>query len=66
MKYHPGKDNKVADALSRKEMHTTKLMMLEHDLLKSFKNLDPHYMWMSVGVLVSNLSITCNLREMIK
>lgn len=34
LKYHPGKANKEADAPSRKEMHITKLMMLEHDLLE--------------------------------
>lgn len=29
LKYHPGKANKVADALSRKEIHKVELMMLE-------------------------------------
>lgn len=34
LKYHPGKANKVADALSRKEMHKVELMMLEYALLE--------------------------------
>lgn len=34
LKYHPYKENKVADAFSRKEICTTKLMILEHDLLE--------------------------------
>lgn len=29
LKYNPGKANKVTDALSRKEMHKSELMMLE-------------------------------------
>lgn len=40
LKYHPWKENKVEDALSRKEMDTTKLMILEHDLLDKFQNLN--------------------------
>lgn len=40
LKYYPGKENKVADALSQKEMHTKKLMILEHDLLEKFQNLN--------------------------
>lgn len=32
LKYHPGKGIKMAGAFSIKEMHATKLMMLEHDL----------------------------------
>lgn len=40
LKYHTGKANKVADALSRKEMHKAELMMLEHVMLNLFWNLD--------------------------
>jgi hypothetical protein len=35
-KYHPGKANKVADALSQKEMHKVELMMLEYAWLEKF------------------------------
>ena len=38
--YHPGKANKVADALSRKEMHKAELMMLEYALLEKFRDLN--------------------------
>lgn len=40
LKYHPGKSNKVEDALSRKEMHKAERMMLEYDLLEKFRNLN--------------------------
>lgn len=33
LKYHLEKVNKVGDALSRKEFHMSKLMVLEHELL---------------------------------
>lgn len=36
LKYHLNKANKVADTLSRQEMHTSELMMLEHNLLERF------------------------------
>lgn len=36
LKYHLGKANKVADALSRKEIHKAKLMMLEYAFLEKF------------------------------
>lgn len=34
LKFHLVNTNKVTNASSRKEMHTTKLMMLEHNQLK--------------------------------
>lgn len=40
LKYHPGRANKVEDALSRKEIHAIKLMILENDLLEIIGNLD--------------------------
>lgn len=40
LKNHSNKYNKAADALSRKYMHTTELMMLEYDLLVRFQDLD--------------------------
>lgn len=56
LKYHPDKANKVANALSRKEIHVIELMMLEYDLMEKFWNLDLRFDWTPEGVLISNLS----------
>jgi len=38
--YHPGKANIVADALSRKSLHASTLMILEMDLLQKFRDMN--------------------------
>ena len=37
--YHPGKANVVADALSRKTVHTAHLMIKEVELLEKFRDM---------------------------
>jgi len=37
--YHPGKTNMVADALSRKTVHTAHLMIKEVELLEKFRDM---------------------------
>ncbi|WJX88383.1 hypothetical protein P8452_70481 [Trifolium repens] len=39
LSYHPGKANVVADALSRKSLHMSSLMMKELDLIEEFRDL---------------------------
>ena len=39
MNYHPGKANVVADALSRKSLHMSMLMVRELDLVEQFRDL---------------------------
>src|ERR1043165_9153975 len=39
LNYHPGKANVVADALSKKSLHMSMLMVRELDLVKQFKDL---------------------------
>jgi hypothetical protein len=66
LKYHPGKANKVADALSRKEIHKAELMMLEYALLEKFRDLNLQFSWTQDGVIMGNLNVTSNLREEIR
>lgn len=39
LSYHPGKANVVEDALSKKSLHMSTLMVRELDLIEQFKNL---------------------------
>ena len=39
LSYHPGKANVVVDALSRKSLHMSSLMVREMDLLEQFRDL---------------------------
>lgn len=65
LKYHHEKANKVADALSRKEIHIAELIMLEYDLMEKFWKLDLQFKWTPASVLISNLSIENDSRERI-
>lgn len=49
LKYHPGKANKVADTLSRKEICVAELMVLEYNLMGKFQNLDLQFEWTPTG-----------------
>lgn len=66
LKYHPGKGNKVADPLSKKEIRTVKLIVLEHDLLEKFGDLDLNFTWIQEGVLVIQMNIICGLKERVR
>ena len=66
LKYHPGKANKVANALNRKEMHKDELMVLEYALLEKFWDLNLQFNWMQDGVIMGNLNVTSNLKEEIQ
>ncbi|MCI73766.1 hypothetical protein A2U01_0095030, partial [Trifolium medium] len=39
LRYHPGKANVVADALSRKSLHMSSLMAKELELIEEFRDL---------------------------
>lgn len=66
LKYHLGKGNKVADPLRKKEIRIVKLIVLEHDLLEKFGDLDLNFTWIQEGVLVIQMNILCGLRERVR
>lgn len=66
LKYHHGKTNKVANALIRKKMHTSKLMVLEHYLLEKFQDLDLNFTWTQEGVFISHINILFHPRVRVK
>lgn len=66
LKYHPRKGNKVVDPLSKKEIRIAKLIVLEHDLLEKFGDLDLNFTWNQEGVLVIQMTILCGLRERVR
>ena len=51
--YHPGKANVVADALSRKKIQMSSLMIKEQELIEDFRNLN-------LEVFISSNFIICN------
>jgi len=51
--YHPGKVNVVADALSRKRIQTSSLMIKKQELIEDFRNLN-------LKVSISSNFISCN------
>jgi hypothetical protein len=65
LKYHPGKANVVADALSRKALHVSELMMHKCSLIENFRNLNLNMMEIEGGLLMNRLEIACDLRHRI-
>ena len=56
--YHPGKANVVADALSRKTVHTAHLMIKEAELLEKFRDMRLQVELGSESIRCSTLTIS--------
>ena len=56
--YHPGKANVVADALSRKTVHTAHLMIKEVELLEKFRDMRLQVELGSESIRCSTLTIS--------
>ncbi|MCI30922.1 putative retrotransposon protein, partial [Trifolium medium] len=65
LKYHSGKANVVAGALSRKALHVTKLMMHKCNLIENFRNLNLNMVDVENVLVMNTLEISCGLRDMI-
>ena len=66
LSYHPGKANVVADALSRKSLHMSALMVKELELIEQFRDLSLVSELTPDGVRLGMLKLTSNILEEIK
>jgi len=66
LSYHPGKANVVADALSRKTLHMSALMVKELELIEQFRDLSLVSELTPDGVRLGILKLTSNILEGIK
>ena len=63
LKYHVGKANLVGDALSRKSLHMSLMMIEEHKLLEEFRDLNISVSLKPHRIYASELRIECDLRD---
>jgi len=66
LSYHPAKVNVVADALSRKTLHMSALMVKELELIEQFRDLSFVSELTPDGVRLGMLKLTSNILEEIK
>lgn len=66
LSYHPGKANMVADALSRKFLHMSTLMVSEMDLIEQFIDFNLVCESTPISVKLGVLKLTSNVLEEIK
>jgi len=64
--YHPGKANVVADALSRKTIHTTHLMIKEVELLEKFRDMKLQMELGSEFIRCSTLTISSDFLNSVR
>jgi hypothetical protein len=63
LNYHPGKANVVADALSRKALYVSELLMQQCDLYEKFKYLNLNVVYRKGGVRINRMELSCDLRS---
>jgi hypothetical protein len=66
LKYHPGKANVVADALSRKFLHVSTTTIHQMILLETFRDLHLDVSCYSAGIFVCNVDLKNALRDQIQ
>ena len=63
LKYHPEKPNVVADALSRKSLHVSTMMIHQMELLEKFKDLQLDVSCYDDSISVYKLDLKNTLRH---
>jgi hypothetical protein len=66
LKYHPGKANVVADALSRKSLHVSTMMIHQMELLEKFRDLHLDVSCYDYSISVYKLDLKNTLRDRIR
>ena len=64
--YHSGKANVVADALSRKSLHVSSMMIHELELLESFRDLNLKTRIKGKHMLANHIQISSGFRDLIR
>ena len=65
LNYHPGKANVVADALSRKSLHASWMMVKEDELVKSFRDLNLGMVLTPHSLRLNQLEVTSDFKGQI-
>ena len=66
LKYHPGKANVVADALSRKSLHVSSMMVYELELLEKFRDMRLNVVCCDANLSVSKVDVKNLLQDRIQ
>jgi hypothetical protein len=62
LNYHPGKANVVADALSRKTLYASELLMHQCGLYQKLRDLNLNVVYRKSGVRINRMELSCELR----
>jgi hypothetical protein len=62
LNYDPGKANVVADALSRKTLYASELLMHQCGLYEKFRDLNLNVVYRKSGIRVNRIELSCELR----
>ncbi|KAK2443611.1 hypothetical protein QL285_014700 [Trifolium repens] len=65
LNYHPGKANVVADALSRKTLYASELLMQQCGLYEKFRDLNLNVIYRKSGIRINKIEVSCELRPRI-
>ena len=65
LNYHPGKANVVADALSRKSLHVSWMMIKEFELVESFRDLNLGVTLTPGSIRLNHIKVTSDFKDQI-